>query len=259
MPFTVNDLGFYYSGGAGNSNPTLSLGGVVSSSRITSQQISAPVNVTGVTINSAANNAQGSGLLSWSPGTNTLSWQPPTSIYTYNMSVTADGTYVIGGSDGLLVVTCVYASMAVVYKQDALNVTAAIGNVFDNVGPADSLAGSTEYRCIYVKNTNATTTVNDAKVWIKQLTTGPDEIHIGLDPVGNGNGSSTGVATTIANETTAPAGVTFSQPTTSGVALSIGTLAPGECRAIWERRTVPAETTGNIAANQSTLAVSVTI
>lgn len=260
MPFTVSDIKYYYSGGAANANPNLSLGGAISNNVITSQNASAVINVTGVTILSAVNNAQGVGLLSWSPSTNTLSWQPPGSVNVYSQSgIVTDGEYTVGSGDGILTVQVVAASLSATFKQDSITITNATQNVFDSVGALDSLNGSIEYRCIYIKNTNATVTVNDAKVWIKSLTTGPDEIDIGLDPAGIGDGTSTGVAATIVDEDTAPVGVTFTRPLTYATGLLIGTLAPGQTIALWERRTVPPDTTGNITSNQSILAVAVIV
>lgn len=259
MPFSVSDIKYMYSGGAANSNPTLSLGGVMSSTAIIAQTTSSPVNITGITITSSVGNAQGTGLLGWSPSTNTLSWQPPTSSYTYSISgVTANGSYIVGGSDGTLVITVVYASLPSIYKQDSITITRSSGNVFDAVTPINSLIGDISYRCFYVKNAG-TVTVNDVRVWIKSLTSGPDEIDIGLAPQGIGNGSTTGVAATIVNENATPVGVTFSRPLTYSTGLSVGTLLAGQAIAVWERRTVPADTVGDIASNQSTIAVAVSV
>lgn len=260
MPFTADDIKFFYSGGAGNANPQASLGGVKSSTRVISQTASVPVNVTGVTIQSVTNNAQGVGLLAWSPSTNTLSWQPPTSSYTYSVSgVTSSGLYTVGGSDGTLVLNVTVGSLASIYKQDSITITNASQNVFDSVSPVNSLIGDISYRCLYIVNTNPSITVNDVKVWIKSLTSGPDEIDIGLDPAGIGNGTSTGVGVTIANENTAPAGVTFSRPLSYATGLSIGSLAPNQGIALWERRTVAAGTTGDITANTSSIAVALSV
>ena len=72
-----------------------------------------------------------------------------------------------------------------------------------------------------------------------------------------GNGSTTGVADTVADESTAPDPVvTFSTASDLNNALSIGTLAAGECHAIWQRRVVPASTNNATASNVSTLVVS---
>jgi len=50
----------------------------------------------------------------------------------------------------------------------------------------------------------------------------------------------TGSIVTIENESTAPAGATFTAPYTFATGLSIGTLAAGEFYGIWIRRKVPA-------------------
>lgn len=114
-----------------------------------------------------------------------------------------------------------------------------VGALFDDVTSAEATAGTTEYRCYYVKNTSASSWYS-VEVWIQADTSSAStSLAIGLDPVGNGDGVSTGVATTIANETTAPSGVSFTSPTGSP-GLSVGTLAAGEVRAVWVRRTVNA-------------------
>lgn len=260
MSFSVNDIQFFYTGGAANGNPQLSLGGLASSVRIAAQTASVPVNVTGATISSVANNAQGIGLLSWSPSTNTLAWQPPGSPTTYSLSgITTNGTYVVGGSDGTLAITVVYASLPTIYKQDSITIANSMQNVFDSVAPLDSLVGATDYRCVFIRNVHPTITANGVKVWVKQETSGPDEVDIGLDPAGVGNGSTTGVPTVIIDENNAPAGVTFSRPLSYATGLLIGTLAPGQGAAFWQRRIVPPNTTGDVAINSSVIAVALTV
>jgi len=59
-----------------------------------------------------------------------------------------------------------------------------------------------------------------------------------------------GVATTVANENTAPSGVTFSEPSEVGEAINLGALGPGESVACWQKRTIP---TRNTTTNTETL------
>lgn len=114
-------------------------------------------------------------------------------------------------------------------------------NLFDTVIGSEASAGDIEYRCFYVKNSNLTDTIANASIWIESQTTSPDtDIAIGLDPAGVGDGSATGVATTVVNESTAPAGVVFSSPANAAAALSIGNLTTGQAQAVWVRRTVNA-------------------
>jgi hypothetical protein len=83
--------------------------------------------------------------------------------------------------------------------------------------------------------------------WIASETAGGASTAIGLDTTGVTPHGQAGVqALTIANDTTAPAGVTFSAPTTKATGLSIGNIAAGSVQAIWIRRT---------AANTSALDV----
>lgn len=111
-------------------------------------------------------------------------------------------------------------------------------NLWDNVTGPESGAGDIEYRCIYIHNNHGSLTLLGAKVWISSLTaSSDDEIDIGL------GSSAVGTATEeqlIANESTAPTGVSFSRPTSAGAALVIGDMLTLEHKALWVRRTVNA-------------------
>lgn len=117
--------------------------------------------------------------------------------------------------------------------------SAVIENLFDNVTASEATTGTVEYRCLYILNTNTTDTLEDVNIWIQAQTPSADtSIEIGLDPAGIGDGSTTGVATTIVDETTAPAGVTFSAPSDIASALTVGNLDASDAQAIWIKRTV---------------------
>lgn len=111
-------------------------------------------------------------------------------------------------------------------------------DLFDIVTGDENAASDVEYRCVYIRNSHATLTWGpNIKVWLASQTAGGATIDIGLDPAGVGNGSTTGVATTVANENTAPAGVTFSNPTTKAGGLSPANVPNGSAFALWIRRT----------------------
>lgn len=115
--------------------------------------------------------------------------------------------------------------------------TDAGSGIFDNVSSAEGTAGDTEYRCIYVKNTHGSLTYQGAKVWIQANTPSADttvDIGLGTTAVGTGNEQ------TVADEQTAPSGVTFSAAANEGAALSIGDIPAGHHKAVWIRRTVTA-------------------
>lgn len=66
---------------------------------------------------------------------------------------------------------------------------------------------------------------------------GTDEA-IGVDTTAaSAIGSATAQALEVANESTAPTGVTFSSPVTKATGLSLSDLPAGQCRAVWLRRT----------------------
>lgn len=117
--------------------------------------------------------------------------------------------------------------------------TAWESTLFDDVSAAESTAGSTEYRCFYVHNANATLTLIAPKVWIDSNTpSGTTAVAIGL-------GSSAQGATeqTVVDEGTAPSGVVFTEPSDFASGIALGDIPAGGHRAVWIRRTVNAGTT----------------
>lgn len=106
--------------------------------------------------------------------------------------------------------------------------------LFDDVNSAESAAGDTEYRCFYVHNAHATLTLQNAVLWISSNTTG-NRIAVGA-----GTSAINGTEQTVADENTAPVGVTFSQPSTKGAGIALGSIPPGQSKAVWERRAVGA-------------------
>lgn len=123
-------------------------------------------------------------------------------------------------------------------------------DLFDDVSAAESAAGDIEYRGFYIRNTNGTLTLTDARVYCTVNTTSAtEEIDIAL--------ADEAVSTTIeiiANENTAPVGPTFSHPTTyaGGLQLNGATgLIADAYKGLWMRRTVNAGTAAQ-SANSST-------
>jgi len=113
--------------------------------------------------------------------------------------------------------------------------TLTANSLFDDVTGAEEQAGDVEYRCVYVYNAGDV----DAQVvtvWISANTTDPDT----QSAIGLGTSAISGTEQTIANENTAPSGVSFSEPATEGAGLSVGTLAAGAHKALWWRRTINA-------------------
>lgn len=117
----------------------------------------------------------------------------------------------------------------------AISSTQATSNsLFDDVSASEALAGDTEYRCIYVKNSHSTDTLTAAKIFIQTNTSG-NRIAIALDD--NGKNAT---AETETDESTTPTGESFTQPSDYSSGLNLGDLAAGDYYAIWIRRIIPA-------------------
>lgn len=115
-------------------------------------------------------------------------------------------------------------------------VDATLHNLFDIISSVEGLTGDTEYRCYYIHNGHATLTMQNVRAYISANTPDTDtSVEIGL-----GTSAVAGTEQTIANESTAPSGVTFSTAAGIGNALTIPNMAPGESKAIWVKRIVSA-------------------
>lgn len=132
-----------------------------------------------------------------------------------------------------------------------------LNNLFDNVTWAEHEAGYTDYRCIYIKNDSAEKAYN-VRFYIDSNTIAVDDtLNIGKDLAWAGNGSSTWVADTIADETTAPSpAVTFTDAVNYSNAILLWDMAAWQVHGVWIKRIVSAGSTSQ-ANNEATLKVSV--
>jgi hypothetical protein len=109
-------------------------------------------------------------------------------------------------------------------------------NLFDVVAASESSTGDTEYRCLYVKNISSRSVLQNSKIWIYANTPSTfSDVTIGL-----GTSAISGTEQTIANEGTAPAGVSFTTADGMSNALSIGNLIAGQHKAVWVKRVINA-------------------
>ena len=121
-------------------------------------------------------------------------------------------------------------------KSSVSIVHATAHNLFDMGTAAELAAGDVEYRCFYIHNNHGTLTAQNSKIWISSNTPSADTTY----DIGLGTAAINATEQTVANESTAPSGVTFSAAANEGAALSIGNIAPGEHKAVWVRRTINA-------------------
>jgi hypothetical protein len=131
--------------------------------------------------------------------------------------------------------------------------TTALGtslhDLFDAVSGSENAAQQVEYRCVFIANTHGSATLANAVVWLTQGSSGA-EIRVAVDNLAaSALGSASAQAAQIATETTTPSGVgTFGRHPSQAQGLAIGSIGPGQCRAIWLRRRARAST---IARNNS--------
>lgn len=249
MPaINASNLKFQLSGGSGNANPMLALGGGMSSTVMGSQTTSALTNVTGVAISFAGGMSVG--------GNNSIRHLYSASVHTLELmdyvdgtygpavDISAGGTFFLSGSNrGSVTVTVAQGSLALTNQTGTFSATNIKNNLFDDVLKVDALNGAIDYRCLYLYNSHPTEAFLQVALYGYGVSGNPaaagDTFYCGADPVGAGNGLTTGVATTIANENATPSGVVFSSPVLASP-LVLGAIQPLEARAVWLRRNVPA-------------------
>lgn len=132
---------------------------------------------------------------------------------------------------------------------------ATLNALFDDVTGAENAASTVDYRCLFVHNSNAANALENAVVYLSAETAGGASIAVGADTTAaSAIGAPSAQALQVANETTAPTGVAFSAPTTSGTGVSLGTIPVGQCKAFWVRRT--AANTAALSNDGVTLSVT---
>jgi hypothetical protein len=239
---TLADYQLFYTGGGANADLSASIGGAASSVRVLNQTTSGLTLVTGVTIDDASGNEIGDGTLTFTFTATTLTWTPPGGVEGAAIDVGTDGRYCLQGDGegaGCLFVTVVALSLPGSDAVDTITIAEIANTLFADVTKLQALAGVSIYHCFAVKNVHDTAAIGYAVEWIAANTPGQDSILIGLDPLAASDGT-TG-PTPVADEFTAPSGVTFVSPVSISDPdiLVIGELAAGQVRFIWLKLLVP--------------------
>lgn len=234
------------SGGAANTSPAASTGGVPSTNVVLSQAVALTSPIPGVTIANAAGNALGTGTLTYDFVGQTLSWTAPGEVIEgIPISIGANGTYLIRGANttsGYVIVTVVSAGLS-----NAVNYT--ISGVVTNqnslllppVSKDVALAGATEYFLYYLAN-NGATAISTAAVAISQETTGLDTIGIAIIPAKNTQ-----------ELLAAASGHSY---TAAGTPIAMGTLNAGDYWGFWIKRVTPAATINGTVSDTFQLQVT---
>lgn len=226
-----------------------SLGGAISATPFTSQ-VTTGLTISGVAIDDAAMNAEGTGTLTYNPATQALTWKAPGDTQTGSaVTVSVNGSYEIrgyGATSGYLLVTVVALSLPVILTADTITVATRINILCEDLSKAEALAGHTDYHCFYVKN-NGTTTITSLKLWIQSDTVGADTLALWKAATKNTT------AEAIAADTTAPAGASFSSPLVEAAGIELGPLNATDTYYVWLQRVLPVGTTARISRDLSSL------
>lgn len=118
-------------------------------------------------------------------------------------------------------------------------------SLFNTISSTERLLGKTKYRCVYLKNNHPKITMLNPKLYITQNTASSGtELWFAFDYAkGVGNGTSSGVADILPDESTAPANVTFSKGTEVSNGAALGKdIPPGKVIAVWFRLNIAPNT-----------------
>ena len=112
----------------------------------------------------------------------------------------------------------------------------SLHNLFDEVSGTESLAGDTEYRGIYILNNHGSLTMKVTRVYISQNSTSADS-EMDIAQADDGLNAT---METVANESTAPTGPTFSHPTTYAGGIDYGNIPFSQKYGLWCKRVINA-------------------
>lgn len=128
-----------------------------------------------------------------------------------------------------------------------------LNNLFDNISKAENFAGTVDYRCVYIHNDTSTPGALFANGALYKSGSSLATFQFGMEAAKNT------AASTIANETTAPTGITFVTATSSSplaLMTSSNTLNPGDYIGVWIKRTADHITGSGTVTDTLSLVVS---
>lgn len=142
------------------------------------------------------------------------------------------------------------------YAASSLWAGGGTNDVFADISGAENAASQVDYAGFAIENGNGANAAQNSVAYLSSEVASGASIAIGADTTASSAlGSASAQMLTIANRTTAPAGVSFSSPTTAGSGVSLGNIAVAFVKGLWVRRT--AANTAALSSDGVTLAVQV--
>lgn len=148
------DINIYLSGGESNTDPTASLGGAKSSTKIVSKEATALSTLTGVVIDVIdAAAPDGDAYFDYAQSSTQLRWHSYGNSYGDYIDIGSDGNYDLLDSAGYYVsVTVTTASLPSADTTDTTTISSVYNKLFDTVTKSDAYSGMTDYRAFYIAN-----------------------------------------------------------------------------------------------------------
>lgn len=242
----LESLSTKLSGGATNTDPAASTGGVKSSTSVLFQSGTMSVSIPGVTFIDASGNAVGVGTMLYTASGKTLSWTPPgDSIPGTEVSIGSNGTYLIRGAgidSGYVIVTVVSASLSSVSNYSSSVTIANRSSLFlPSVPKETAYAGATEYFLYYLENAGAAV-IKSVEIQVQVDTPALDTLSIAV--------------ITAKNTTELQADAPGHSYSSVGTYVPTGDLSAGDYWGFWIKRVTPALTVDGVVNNTFKLRIS---
>jgi hypothetical protein len=238
----AGSLKLFLSGGVGNADPALSIGGAKSTTRLYSETVAyAGSSISGVTLIDGALNSPGTGQLKFVFADKTLSWKPPgasafekyTTVTGVNGKIIPIRQLISDPGGAILMVTVVEASFPGADATVDVTVSKRTNNLLPDVTKEQSQTGLTRYRGIYVENESNVAFKIAVSVPINSQ--GNDVIAAGWAVEGGDLQMQQ-----LVHDYDVPTGVAFFYPTDyENEECTTLLLGPGDYHGLWIRQRVP--------------------
>lgn len=133
-----------------------------------------------------------------------------------------------------------------------------VNDLFDDITGAQNAASQVDYRCVFVYNSNAANSYQNAVVYLSAETAGGANLALAVDTTAASVLAAGTAQALTATTATAPGagvtGLTYSSPTTAATGISLGSIPVGQVKAFWVRRT--AANSAALSSDGGTVGVS---
>jgi hypothetical protein len=240
----VDSLGMYLTGAASDGeaqpDPTLSLGGYRSYNEARGIGALVTQSMSSLYVdNVTPANGEGVAYLHV-VGTDLLRYTPPDGNAGDSVSILAGESKLLTGADSNKAVRVYRGTTGIFAGQMTFRLVEVMSGVLsmENISNADRVAGATHYRAIILK-AHGTNNVHHIYLWTPLTTQAV--FSLASEEVDSG-----GAIQTIANEDTAPTGVSWVTSLTKGGGLYIPELLSGDSIGVWIRRVFPVGGSGDV-------------